>query len=256
MSQEEVLESLASFRFFLFCGDAARFRWMWAAIPFHVGSHYGDVGTCSAGAGQRDYCPAEFGIRGLPHAPAATVLHACHLGAKRFPVAFRDGRADHFVDDVGEVLQAGDGSPDPGIDHRDILAGRAQQDGARDLLQWKRRGDEAGPRSFRRRQRSWPGRKPGPGTERALSRRTLTSAPVMQPGLVVSGKARSGRGFREPDSSRCVGPPRNGRGPPVRPGTWPLLSGDCLTSHAPVRQRVSPDSRYDDWPPGRHARRA
>ena len=41
-------------------------RSMWAEIPFHVG-------TCLGSAGQRDYCPAEFGIRGLLHAPVATV---------------------------------------------------------------------------------------------------------------------------------------------------------------------------------------
>ena len=117
-------------------------RSMWAAIPFHVGRHYGDVGSVppmwavvSAVRGQRDYCPAEFGIRDLPHAPEPLLLHACHLGAKRFPVAFRDGRADHFVDDISEVLQAGDGRLGPGIDHGDVFAGRAQQDGSRHLLQ-------------------------------------------------------------------------------------------------------------------------
>ena len=59
------------------CGQGLRS--MWAPIPFHVGRHYGDVGTDSAdvgtfsvGAGQQEYCPAGFGIMGLPHVPVAT----------------------------------------------------------------------------------------------------------------------------------------------------------------------------------------
>ena len=62
-------------------------------------------------------------------------IHACDLGAKWFPVTFRDGRADHFVDDIGEVLQDGDGRSGSGIEHRETLAGRTQRDGARQLLQ-------------------------------------------------------------------------------------------------------------------------
>jgi len=68
------------------CGHGLRS--MWAAIPFYVGSDYGDVGTCSGGAGQRDYCPAEFGIRGLPHAPLATASPCVSPWREAVPSSF------------------------------------------------------------------------------------------------------------------------------------------------------------------------
>ncbi|HLW88089.1 MAG TPA: hypothetical protein VKR57_06315 [Terriglobales bacterium] len=49
MSQDNY--ALASFRFFRFCGNDSRFRWMWARVTFDVGSLYGDVGSDSADVG-------------------------------------------------------------------------------------------------------------------------------------------------------------------------------------------------------------
>ena len=58
------------------------------------------------------------------------LLHACNLRTKRFPVAFRYGRLADLVDDVGEVLEAGDWCFGSGINHGDILAGTSKEDGS------------------------------------------------------------------------------------------------------------------------------
>ena len=130
MSQEKgkkISSSLISFlaplkvTIMVSAGSGQRFRFMWAAIPFDVGQPKTAPPVAASGPGWMGVLPLLF--------------HSRHPGAKRFPVAFRYRRLAHFLDDVGEVLKTGDRSPDPGIDHGDILAGTAQQDGSRDLLQ-------------------------------------------------------------------------------------------------------------------------
>ena len=101
---------------------------MWAAIPFDVGRYFGD-------AGQSKTAPQVVASRSRWMDLLPLLFHPCHLGSKRFPVAFRYRRLAYLLDDVGEVLKTGDGSSDSGIDHCDILAGAPQQDGPRDLLQ-------------------------------------------------------------------------------------------------------------------------
>ena len=56
------------------------------------------------------------------------LFHPCHLRSKRLPVAFWNRRFLHFLDDVGEVLQARDRGSGSGVEHGDILAGTSQQD--------------------------------------------------------------------------------------------------------------------------------
>src|ERR1700692_2406 len=62
------------------------------------------------------------------------LFHSCHLRSKRLPVAFWNRRFLHFLDDVGEVLQAGDRSSGSGVEHGDVLTGTSQQDCPRDLF--------------------------------------------------------------------------------------------------------------------------
>ena len=62
------------------------------------------------------------------------LFHPCHLRSERLPVAFWDRRFLHFLDDVGEVLQAGDRGTGSAVEHGDILAGTSQQDGSNDLF--------------------------------------------------------------------------------------------------------------------------
>ena len=106
---------------------------MWAAIPFHVGRHSGEVGRRFGDVGQpRPPHIVVSGPRWMGMQPL--LFHACHLGAKRLPVAFWNRRFVYFLDDVGEVLQAGDRGLRSGVEHGDILACTSQQDGLRDLL--------------------------------------------------------------------------------------------------------------------------
>jgi len=109
------------------CGPS--FRFMWAAVPLDVGRHYGDVGRRSGDVWGSRRLPPGFAALGPGWMGVLPLLfHSRHLGAKRFPVAFRYLRFAHFLDDVGEVLQTGDRRPDPGVDHGDILAGTSEQD--------------------------------------------------------------------------------------------------------------------------------
>ena len=114
------------------CGPS--FRFMWAAIPLDVGQHYGDVGRCFGDVGQPKAAPRVKASEARWMGVQPLLLHARDLRAKRFPVAFRYRRLAHFLDDVGEVLQAGDRGSASGIEHGDILAGTSKQDGSSDLF--------------------------------------------------------------------------------------------------------------------------
>src|ERR1700756_35190 len=103
---------------------------MWAAIPFDVGTHSADVGRCFGAVGQPTTAPQVAASWRSSLRPQPLFLHACDLRAKRFPVAFRYGRLAHFVDAVGEVLQAGDRRPAPGVEHGDIFARTSEEDGS------------------------------------------------------------------------------------------------------------------------------
>ena len=115
---------------------------MRASIPFHVG--HDSVGCGPAFHSMWAGIPVMRGSRGYPRVAASRssltsslplLFHPCHLRSERLPVAFWDRRFLHFLDDVGEVLQAGDWCTYPGVEHGDILAGASQQDGSRDLLE-------------------------------------------------------------------------------------------------------------------------
>jgi len=104
------------------------FRWMWKSTTFHVGRHLGAVG-------QPRTAPRVAASGAFWMSVPPLLFHSSHLGAKRFPVAFRYRRFLHFLDDFGEVLQAGNRRSDPGVDHCNILAGASEQDCAPYLLQ-------------------------------------------------------------------------------------------------------------------------
>ena len=103
---------------------------MWAAIPFYVGRHSADVGSCFGAVGQPRTAPqvAASWLGSMRLYPL--LLHAYDLRAERFPVAFGYCRLTHFLNDVSEVLQAGDRRPTPGVEHGDIFAGTSKEDGS------------------------------------------------------------------------------------------------------------------------------
>ena len=67
------------------CGPS--FRFMWAAVPFDVGRHYGDVGRCFGDAGQPG-CPAGFGIKVLPDFLSAIVVPFVPSSIEAAPSSF------------------------------------------------------------------------------------------------------------------------------------------------------------------------
>src|ERR1700728_4676436 len=100
---------------------------MWAIIPFHVGQHYGDVGRCLGDAGAAGAAPHWFGASSSCLVSLLPLLfHPHHLRSEWLPVAFWNRRVVDFLDDVGEVLQAGDGGSCSGVEHGDILAGTSE----------------------------------------------------------------------------------------------------------------------------------
>ena len=107
---------------------------MWAIIPFHVGQHYGDVGRCLGGVGQPGLPPLVWASSSCLMFLLPLLFHPHHLGSEWLPVAFWNRRVIDFLDDVCEVLQAGDRGSFSGVEHGDILAGTSEQDGPRDLL--------------------------------------------------------------------------------------------------------------------------
>ncbi len=100
---------------------------MWDSIPVDVGQHSGEVGQPETAPRVAASGPGWMGLLPL-------LFHPLHLPAERLAVAFWYRRFVHFLDDVGEVLQAGDRGSGSGVEHGDVLAGASQQDGPLDLF--------------------------------------------------------------------------------------------------------------------------
>jgi len=143
---------------------------MWAIIPFHVGPDSVDVGhrsiRCgrhSGDTGQSMTAPRVVASRSCLTSFLPLLFHPCHLRSERLPVAFWNRRFPHFLDDVGEVLQAGDGVRVPALSMATYLRAHPSMM-ARVICSMETPRRYMPSASFSSAARSWPERKLEPGT--------------------------------------------------------------------------------------------